>query len=125
MTDPKRHQGQQKPIGVREAAHMRFSPSHVANAVRAHRVTLGLTRAELGRQLGCDAETIRNWENGKAPLIACRVFSWLFEDNGAEELWRERALLAEAALRDMTSSLLTYREVSNTRNEIDGSDGSS
>lgn len=103
-------QGKQRPIGVREAAKMTYSPKGVGNALTARRVTSGLTRAELGRQLGVSAETIRNWEIGKAPIAACRIFSWLMGDHEYEELWKVRALMAEATLKDIQGAMVEYRD---------------
>lgn len=103
-------QGKQKPIGVREAAKMTYSPKDVGNALRARRVTSGLTKAELGRQLGISGETLSNWENGKAPIAACRIFSWLMGDHEYEELWKVRALMAEATLKDIQVAIGEYRD---------------
>jgi DNA-binding XRE family transcriptional regulator len=108
MRQAKSRQGKQKPIGVREAARMTFSPSGVGKALAARRLTTGLTRAELARQLGVSAETIRNWEIGKAPIACCRIFSWLMGDHEYEELWKVRALIAEATLRDIQNAMKEY-----------------
>jgi len=110
MRQPKSRQGKQKPIGVREASRMTYAPKGVASAVEARRMTLGLTRADLGRQLGVSAETISNWEKGKAPIAACRIFSWLLGDAEFEDQWRVRALLAEATLRDIQNAMGEYRD---------------
>jgi len=98
---------------------MRYSPKNVGRALQARRVSLGLTKAELAVSLGLSPETIANWERGKAPLAACRIFSWLFDDSrgdkvNSQELWRERTFLAEAALRDIDTALTGYRGHSTT-----------
>jgi len=110
MRQPKSRQGKQKPIGVREAARMTFSPKGVGRALSARRLAMGFTRAELARQLGVSAETIRNWEVGKAPIACCRIFSWLMGDHEYEELWKVRALLAEATLKDIQTAMQDYRD---------------
>jgi DNA-binding XRE family transcriptional regulator len=110
MTAPKSRQGKQKPIGVREASRMTYAPKGVASALEARRKTLGLTRADLGRDLGVAPETIANWEKGKAPIAACRIFSWLLGDAEFEDQWRVRALLAEATIRDIQNAMGEYRD---------------
>lgn len=102
-------QGKQKPIGMREAARMTYSPKNLGKALEARRVSLGLSRIQVSRELSVSPETIRNWEDGKAPLAACRIFSWIFSDYEYEELWKVRALMAEATLRDVQRAMTEYR----------------
>jgi transcriptional regulator with XRE-family HTH domain len=79
--------------------------------LRARRVNLGLSSEQLGRMLNVNGTTIRNWENGAVPVTACRILSWLFaEDDTTHEAWRERALLAEAALKDVHMAMTEYRD---------------
>jgi len=68
-----------------------------------------MSAEELGRVLNVNGTTIRNWENGAVPVVACRILSWLLEDEAATELWRERAMLAERALKDVQMSMAEYR----------------
>ena len=109
MTKAKTRQGQQKPIGMREAARMTYSPKNLGKALEARRITLGLSRTEVSRDLHVSPETIRNWEEGKAPLAACRIFSWIFSDYEYEEIWKVRALMAEATLKDVQRAMTEYR----------------
>jgi len=68
---------------------------------------------ELGREINVNGTTIRNWENGAVPVVACRIFSWLLAEDGSSELWRERAMIAEAALKDVQRSMAEYRSSNN------------
>jgi hypothetical protein len=68
-----------------------------------------MSAEELGRMLNVNGTTIRNWENGAVPVVACRILSWLLEDDASTELWRERAMLAERALKDVQTSMAEYR----------------
>jgi len=70
-----------------------------------------MSAEELGRMLNVNGTTIRNWENGSVPIVACRILSWLLaqDDTATNELWRERAMIAEAALRDVQRSMSEYR----------------
>lgn len=90
---------------------MAYSPKAVAGALHARRIALGMSSEELGRMLNVNGTTIRNWENGSVPVVACRILSWLLAEDSANsnELWRERAMLAEAALRDVQRSMSEYR----------------
>lgn len=88
---------------------MRYSPKAIAGVLKARRLAMELSQEELGRMLNVNGATIRNWENGAVPVVACRILSWLFEEDGRIELWKERAMLAEAALKDVQSSVIAYR----------------
>jgi hypothetical protein len=68
-----------------------------------------MSAEELGRMLNVNGTTIRNWENGAVPVVACRILSWLLAEDTSSELWRERAMLAEAALKDVQHSMAEYR----------------
>jgi DNA-binding XRE family transcriptional regulator len=114
MTLAKRRQGKQKPIGMREASRMDYSPQKIGKALHARRVTSGLSLTDLARQLGVSERTVANWENGKAPLAACRIFSWVFENHDYDEIWQIRALMAEATLRDIHVAMTEYRSARNT-----------
>jgi transcriptional regulator with XRE-family HTH domain len=105
----KRKQGRQRPITLTEQKHLQYSPKAVAGALHARRLALGLSAEELGRELNVNGTTIRNWESGAVPVVACRILSWLFADDQSTELWRERAMLAEAALKDVQRSMVEYR----------------
>lgn len=84
--------------------------------LHARRVALGLSSEQLGRMLNVNGTTIRNWEAGAVPVVACRILSWLFaEDDSTSELWKARALQAESALRDVRRAMGEYRDAESRR----------
>jgi transcriptional regulator with XRE-family HTH domain len=96
-------QGHQAPLSRREQRELTFTPRSVGEALQAAREAEGLSRSALAEKLRVNDLTIRNWETGKAPLIACRLFSYAYpeREGGA---WRVRAIRAEAALQRLADA---------------------
>lgn len=99
----------QVPASARELRELAYSPEAVALALHSRRVAEGETRMNLARRIRVTEGTIHNWEQGKMPIASARLLSYIYEAKGAEELWRERALAAEAALKAMQDGMTSYR----------------
>lgn len=97
------------PLSQRERRELTYSPDAVGLALHSRRASEGLTQDALGDRLRISGGTIRNWEVGGMPAVAARLLSYAYEKPGAEELWRARALRAEAALQHVTEIMATYR----------------
>jgi transcriptional regulator with XRE-family HTH domain len=99
----------QVPLSARERRELTYSPDAVAVALLGRRLAEGLTQPALAERLRVTDGTVRNWELGAMPVVSARMLSYVYAETGAAELWRVRALHAEAALRQMTEALGVYR----------------
>lgn len=97
------------PLSIRERRELGFSPDEIGRALENRRVAEGLTRRALADRLRVNDATVGHWERGGMPVTAARVLSYVYADNGADDLWRTRALLAEATLRKVTEAMAEYR----------------
>lgn len=100
----------QVPLSKREQRDLSYSPEAIGLALHNRRVAEGLTRRELADRIRVNEGTVRHWEEGGMPVASARVLSYLYERTGAEELWRERALRGEAALKRVTETMAQYRD---------------
>lgn len=99
----------QVPLSQRERRDLAYSPDAIGLALMSRRVAEGISQGELARRIRVTDGTIGNWEKGLMPVTSARVLSYVYAEAGHEELWRQRALLAEAALRQITEAMSTYR----------------
>jgi transcriptional regulator with XRE-family HTH domain len=99
----------QVPLSQRERRELAYSPDTIGLALMSRRVAEGLSQGELARRIRVTDGTIANYEKGLMPTAASRVLSYVYAEAGHEELWRQRALVAEQALRQITAALSTYR----------------
>lgn len=93
------------PLSTRERRELVYSPDAVGLALHARRVADGLSQHRLGEQLRIGEGTVRNWELGGMPAVTSRLLSYVYEAPGSDELWRERALIAEATLAQVYVAL--------------------
>lgn len=99
----------QVPLSSRERRDLAFSPDAVALALHARRVAEGRSQTGLAEHIRVTPATVGNWEKGAMPVVATRVLSYVYAEASHEELWRVRALSAEAALQRITEALADYR----------------
>jgi len=79
--------------------------------VRARRESAGLSRREVARTINVSPTTLTRWEKGLADPSTVKAVMWLLEGgiDGETEMWRARALLAEATLRDINAATVDYK----------------
>jgi transcriptional regulator with XRE-family HTH domain len=109
-----------QPITDLELRGMSLPPKTLGASFKAKRVALKLSRHEVARRIHVSPKTIQQWELGNLDPLAVRLINWILEgDSDVTEMWRRRALLAEAALKDITVALREFRETARSEaNEL-------
>lgn len=100
---------------------MEFTPDGLAYALKDRRKAMGATQRELGLMIGVNRSTIMKWEAGKMSPAHCRLIDWLFGGDTQKNLWKKRAQIAEATLKDVNNALREYRSAQ-VRENVSGSD---
>jgi transcriptional regulator with XRE-family HTH domain len=83
----------------------------VGRIVREARLARDLDPKDAARAAGVSRSTFYHWENGRIASSTALLLHWLFNDDTESHdafYWRERALLAEAALEGMQRNLQRY-----------------
>jgi transcriptional regulator with XRE-family HTH domain len=100
------------PLTPEEEATMQLNRKVVGELLRTRRVALGLSRIEAAHAIGVTTTTITRWESGLADSTSTRMMNFMmgFDMEHVNEMWRRRALVAEAALRDINVGIKEYRK---------------
>lgn len=101
-----------------------MTPPNFGERIQAKRERYHLSRAQLAALLGVSRHTIWSWETGRGPggekagrnhdrhSNLNRAIAWLLEDlDQTEDQWRERALVAEYTLAQITRTVVNYRKI--------------
>lgn len=99
------------PLSSEERLRMSMPPESVGRMIAAKRVALGISQHEVARQMGVHSKTVQAWEKGKMDVNFVRLLNWILDGDGdVTEMWRRRALVAEATIRDVAMSLREWRQ---------------
>lgn len=105
-----------KPLG--ERSHYKWAASepelhkYVARLIKETRLSRDMDVEDAAVAAGISRSAFYRWERGDVGEHTAKVVAWLLRDNSdsCDPLyWRERALLAESALRHVGDSLVRYR----------------
>lgn len=102
-----------EPLTGEELLGMALPPKSVGKMLTAKRVALGMSVGQVADLMHVHRRTVVAWERGQMDVNFARLLNWLMEgDSDATEMWRRRALMAEAALKDVNLALRNFQEVS-------------
>lgn len=103
--------GKRQAITPEEEAGYRVTRVQLGRLLRTRRVAMGISQRAMAEQLKVDRRTLGLWEKGEVSVELIRLFNYILgEESSMAEMWRKRALLAEAALKDITESIIEYRK---------------
>jgi transcriptional regulator with XRE-family HTH domain len=96
---------------------MKLKPMDIGKLMTARRKEAGLNQRQMARQLGVSQMTVARLEKGSIQPTTVRVINWLLNgEDSINEMWRKRALIAEATIKDILDATREYREASQLRN---------
>lgn len=100
-----------KALNDQELARLRYSPKAIGKIIKAKRLAMGLSQKAACEAIGVSDRTVYEWERGNLNSNAVRLVNWLLSGQGdsVSNMWQQRALVAEAALREVTEVLVEYR----------------
>lgn len=100
-----------KPLTDTELAGLKLKPRDLGRMVTARRAELGISEREMAIRAGVSQATVSRWEHGEITSTTVKMLNVLLDDGDrVNDIWRRRALIAEATLRDLISILREYRE---------------
>jgi transcriptional regulator with XRE-family HTH domain len=103
--------GQGPPLTKEEIAKFKFKPKDLAKVITARRAGKRLTQYDVAKQMGVSQATVMRLERGDCDSTTIRVINWLMDDEDSiNEMWRKRALIAEATIKDVLAATREYRE---------------
>lgn len=102
--------GKRAPITLEEEAGYKISRQQLGRLLRTRRVSEGISQRAMAEQLKIDRRTLGLWEKGEVSVELIRLLNYILGDETSmANMWRRRALLAEAALKDVTEAIIEYR----------------
>lgn len=105
-----------RPLTREEISRMKMKPMDIGKLVTARKKERGLNQRQLANELGVGQMTIARLERGEIQATTIRIINWLMAgEDSINEMWRVRALIAEATIKDILDATREYREASSLR----------
>lgn len=99
-----------RPMSPGQQAKLKGQQKTLGRMIRNRRETQGISKIELGEILNIARDTVHRWERGMIDPNTTKLVMWLFDGGQIDEveMWRARAFIAEAAVRDVMRALSEY-----------------
>lgn len=100
-----------KELTPEELSRLKMKPADIGKLLTARRAACGLSERQVARHLNVSQATVSRWERGYITATTVKMLNFLLGgEDSINEMWRRRALIAEATIKDILVATREYRE---------------
>jgi transcriptional regulator with XRE-family HTH domain len=100
-----------KPLTQEEYLRLKIKPEDLGKLMTARRAARGLSQRQVAEYFNVSQSTIARWESGHIIATTVKMVNYLLDgEDSINEMWRVRALVAEATIKDILDVTREYRE---------------